>query len=152
MLKYIEGDLIKLAKANVFDVIIHGCNCQGVMGAGIAAQIKQAFPMAWMADRNTAAGVNKCGLFSLGEYVRPDGSSLLIVNAYTQHGFSKGDDVFNYDAFQFILRQIKLITEGKRIGMPMIGAGLAGGQWSEIEEIIEETLLHRDVTVVKWKP
>jgi O-acetyl-ADP-ribose deacetylase (regulator of RNase III) len=36
-----EGDLIKFALDARFDVIIHGCNCRCVMGAGIAKIIKQ---------------------------------------------------------------------------------------------------------------
>jgi O-acetyl-ADP-ribose deacetylase (regulator of RNase III) len=34
-----EGDLLELALAGNFDVIVHGCNCQCTMGAGIAYSI-----------------------------------------------------------------------------------------------------------------
>ena len=40
MIEYIEGDLLK---TNV-EVIIHQTNCKGVMGAGIALQIKNNYP------------------------------------------------------------------------------------------------------------
>ena len=36
MIKYIKGDLIKLAQKGKFDIIAHGCNCFCTMGAGIA--------------------------------------------------------------------------------------------------------------------
>ena len=39
MIKYINGDLIKLSSK--FDVIAHCANCFCAMGAGIAPQIKQ---------------------------------------------------------------------------------------------------------------
>jgi len=39
----IEGDLIVLAKEGKFDVIAHGCNCQCIMGAGLAPQMAKAF-------------------------------------------------------------------------------------------------------------
>jgi len=39
----IKGNLITLAKKGEFDVIVHGCNCLNVMGAGIAKQIKKTF-------------------------------------------------------------------------------------------------------------
>ena len=45
-----SGDLIALAKAGEFDVIVHGCNCQCAMDAGIAKQIKAEFPAAYAAD------------------------------------------------------------------------------------------------------
>ena len=42
-MKYIDGDLIRLAKQGTFDVIAHGCNCFCTMGAGIAPQMAEAF-------------------------------------------------------------------------------------------------------------
>ena len=39
-MKIISGNLITLALEGHFDVIVHGCNCFGVMGAGIAAQMQ----------------------------------------------------------------------------------------------------------------
>ena len=43
----VRGDLIKLALAGKFDVIIHGCNCMRAMGAGIAKGIKATCPEAY---------------------------------------------------------------------------------------------------------
>lgn len=56
MLKYKKGCLIKAAKSGEVDVIAHQCNCFNNMGAGIAPQIKKAFPEAWHVDRNTIKG------------------------------------------------------------------------------------------------
>ena len=42
-MKIISGNLITLALEGHFDVIVHGCNCFGVMGAGIAAQMQTHF-------------------------------------------------------------------------------------------------------------
>ncbi len=52
----VHGDLIKLALTGEFDVIIHGCNCQCEMGAGIAKAIKSTFPEAYQADLETEEG------------------------------------------------------------------------------------------------
>ena len=49
-MKYIKGDLIKLALTGNFEVIAHGCNCMCTMGAGIAKTIKSEFPEAYQAD------------------------------------------------------------------------------------------------------
>jgi hypothetical protein len=51
--KVVRGDLVKLAFDGRFDVIIHDCNCQCVMGARIAKAIKQAFTEAYKADQAT---------------------------------------------------------------------------------------------------
>jgi O-acetyl-ADP-ribose deacetylase (regulator of RNase III) len=55
-MKTVQGDLIELAKAGAFDVIIQGCNCQCRMGRGIALTIKQQFPEAYTADCQTEIG------------------------------------------------------------------------------------------------
>ena len=78
-----SGDLIALALAGEFDVIIHGCNCQHTMGAGIAKQIKAHFPAAYAADCATPKGASKLGQTSSAQ-ADGNGHPLVIVNAYTQ--------------------------------------------------------------------
>lgn len=64
-MKYIEGDLIKLAYDGEFDFIAHGCNCFNTMSAGIAKQIKEQIPEAFEADKMTVEGdIDKLGNYS----------------------------------------------------------------------------------------
>lgn len=55
-MKVMHGDLLQLALEGAFDVIVHGCNCQCVMGKGIALSIKEQFPEAHAADCATPKG------------------------------------------------------------------------------------------------
>jgi hypothetical protein len=66
-----------------------------------------------------------------------DPKRFTIINAYTQYSVSRGFDVFEYVAFELILQ--KLIHEygDKRIGLPYIGMGLAGGDKETIIGMIE---------------
>jgi O-acetyl-ADP-ribose deacetylase (regulator of RNase III) len=41
---------------------------------------------------------------------------------------------------------------GKRIGIPLIGAGLAGGDWNKIAAIIDEAMQGEDITLVRYVP
>jgi hypothetical protein len=41
---------------------------------------------------------------------------------------------------------------GLRFGMPMIGAGLAGGDWDVIEEMINDIFVDEDITIVRYVP
>jgi O-acetyl-ADP-ribose deacetylase (regulator of RNase III) len=59
---------------------------------------------------------------------------------------------FDYEAFTICMRKINNIFTGKHIGMPKIGAGLAGGNWNRIEHIINVELRDCTVTVVNYKP
>ena len=45
-MRTIRGDLLQFALDGEFEAIVHGCNCQCVMGKGIALAIKQRFPEA----------------------------------------------------------------------------------------------------------
>ncbi len=57
--RQLKADLLTLAQNGILDVIVHGANCQCVMGAGIAAQIKKRFPEAYAADLRTSKGYYK---------------------------------------------------------------------------------------------
>lgn len=149
-MKTTSGDLIDLAKKGEFDLIVHGCNCFCTMGAGIAKGIRAAFPAAYEADLATSHGDRaKLGTCTFAEIDR-SGTSLVVVNAYTQFDYQGSGPKVDYDALRSCFRWIKKQHSGKRIGLPKIGAGLAGGDWSRIAVIIEEELLGEDVTLVEF--
>ena len=135
-MKQVKGDLLALGKANEFDIIVQGCNCWNVMGSGIAKSIREQFPDAWQADQETLAGDrNKLGCYTIGMAGR-----LVIINAYTQYNTAKypGQDVFEYKSFELILDKLAKRFGKYRIGLPMIGMGLAGGDPAQIIPMIEE--------------
>lgn len=149
-MKIVNGDLIQLAQLGHFDVIVHGCNCFCTMGAGIAKGIKSAFPAAFQADQLTTKGdKSKLGRWSSATVTTEHGQ-LTIINAYTQfHWRGQGIKV-DYDAMRLVFQKLQLQFADKRIGLPQIGAGLAGGDWSVISRIIDEELAGADVTLVKF--
>jgi O-acetyl-ADP-ribose deacetylase (regulator of RNase III) len=152
-MRTVEGDLIKLAMDKHFDVIAHGCNCFNTMGAGIAGQIARIFPEAAAVDRRTKHGdKGKLGTITIAEIGRE--KWLTVVNCYTQYDLAKGpgEDVVDYNAVNRCMVAIAKTFPKKRVGLPMIGSGLAGGDWPRIERIIEQTLAsHVDVTIVQFK-
>ena len=146
-----SGDLIALALAGEFDVIIHGCNCQHTMGAGIAKQIKSHFPAAYAADCATPKGASKLGQISSAT-VDCNGRELIIVNAYTQDNWCGSGVLADYDAIRLAMRRIKTQFSGRRIAYPKIGAGLARGDWARIARIIDEELAGETHTLVLYQP
>lgn len=155
-MKVIQGDLIKLAKQGVFDVIIHGCNCGNAMGAGIALAIKHEFPEAYQADCATIKwDRSKLGTIShatvSSSLQQHDGhNSIIIVNGYTQYHWKGKGTLVDYDAVRSVMRCVKNKYSGQRIGYPLIGAGLAKGDWNLIEQIIDEELEGEDHTLVRY--
>lgn len=146
-----KGDLVEKARAGEFDVIVHGCNWFCTMGAGIAKTIKQVFPAAYEADLATAVGdAAKLGTYSQA-VVEVRGKPLLIINAYTQYQWRGTGRLVDYDAIRQVFRYLKQEYQGKRIGYPAIGAGLAKGDWAIIAAIIEEELAGEDHVFVEWE-
>ncbi len=147
-MKKIKGDLIQLALDGQFDVIVHGCNCFHTMGAGIAKSIASRFPVALEADKTTAYGEQaKLGTISTVSIERAS-ASFVIVNAYTQFNWKGRGLKADYDAIKRCFQTIATQFPSARIGYPLIGAGLARGDWSIIEVSIEKALHGMDHTLV----
>ena len=151
-MKTCRGDLLRLAEEGAFDVIVHGCNCFCTMGAGIAKGVAARFPQALEADRQTSKGDRtKLGTCSFAEIETPHGK-LTVVNAYTQFHYRGRGDKADYEAIRACMHWLAGHFDQARIGLPKIGAGLAGGDWPRIERIITQELAGRDVTVVEYQP
>lgn len=150
-MRTITGDLIALAKDGRFDVIAHGCNCFHIMGGGLAAQVRRQLPEAYEADLATPHGDRrKLGTCSFAAVER-GAVRFTVVNAYTQFEPSMGGRVdVDYDAVRAAMNLLKTEWGTARIGLPQIGAGLAGGDWTIISAIIADALGGADVTIVKF--
>ena len=137
MLKHKKGNLLDLAEAGEFDVVIQGCNCFNTMGGGIAREIRERYPLVASVDMETVKGdYNKLGTWTGCAVVTPD-YAFEVINAYTQYNMSRGEDVFEYVAFELILQKLIYVYGDKRIGLPYIGMGLAGGDKETILSMIE---------------
>ena len=149
-MKIIDGDLIQLALAGSFDVIVHGCNCFCEMDGGIAKSIKEQFPEAFASDRATACGAKeKLGTFSVAE-IKRDECNFRVVNAYTQFHWRGTGVLVDYDAIDTVFACIKQRYTDLRIAYPKIGAGLARGDWDKIAAIINRQLQNEDHTLVNY--
>jgi O-acetyl-ADP-ribose deacetylase (regulator of RNase III) len=144
-IKYIKGDLIR--DREQYEVIAHQCNCFLSFGAGIAAQIKTYIPEAYQVDLSTQYGDKN----KLGTITYTTNSIPIVVNMYGQYKYTRHEIDTNYDALRSCFKLMKQKFSGKKIGLPLIGAGLASGNWETIESIIKEELLDEDVTVVIWE-
>ena len=147
----VRGDIVDYAKSGEYNVLVHGCNCFCVMGAGVAKAIVRAFPEALSVDRNTTirGDRSKLGTMSIAE----TSTGLSIVNAYTQYAYGRRNAPnLDYQALQSCFRQLNkhFHQEGTRFLIPKIGAGLAGGDWNKIAHIIETEMAGRDVTLVLY--
>lgn len=144
-MKTVEGDLIEMGRKGEVEVIVHGCNCFHEMSRGIAAAISKNFPEALEADRETPHGDrDKLGTISVAVI-----DELSVVNAYTQFHWKGREGKADYEAIESAFREIGRRFDGLRIAYPKIGAGLAGGDWSEISDRIDTALKGQDHRLVE---
>jgi O-acetyl-ADP-ribose deacetylase (regulator of RNase III) len=126
---YVHGDIF----TTNCEYLIHGCNSLGLMRAGVAKMIKQKYPKAYDDYLDI---YNNNGLF-LGDFYlseQPDGK--IIINAITQKDVGTDKIQVSYWAIANIFRNLNNIGM-KKIALPKIGSGLAGGDWNVISAIIE---------------
>lgn len=134
-MKHMKGNLLDLAEAGEFDVVVQGCNCFNAMGGGIAREIRERYPNVAHVDMQTIKGdYNKLGNYTW-DIAGPN--DFVLINAYTQYNMSTGDDVFEYAAFELILQKLVKAYGTRRFGLPYIGMGLARGDKNIILEQIE---------------
>jgi O-acetyl-ADP-ribose deacetylase (regulator of RNase III) len=140
MIKHARGNLLDLAERGDFDVIVQGCNCFNTMGGGIAREIRERYPHVAAVDGKTLRGdYSKLGNWTSENVLLKNGTVTFdIINAYTQYNMSTGEDVFEYTAFALICQKLIHAYGDKRIGLPYIGMGLAGGDKDVIMRMIAE--------------
>jgi len=155
-MKEIKGNIIDLAENKEFDIILQGCNCFHKMGSGLAKEINERYPEAFLADKNYSKYGDpvKLGTFTYAKCKRNDNSEFFILNCYTQFRYGK-DGLYNryveYGAIRSCLKELKTFCKKEsKIGIPIIGCGLAGGDWNVVKRIIEEELKeYKNYKIVK---
>ena len=130
-----------------YPVFCHQVNCKGVMGAGIAKQIRNNYPEVYREYKFLCSN----GVASLG-MIQPvlTSDGRICINMFSQFSYGRDGQHTNYDAFKKCLDEIRnwaktaavsFKTQGKDfvIALPkFIGCGLAGGNWNVILSIIED--------------
>lgn len=146
MLHYVIGNLLD----SDCDYICHQVNCQGVMGSGIAKQIRERWPgvyegyKAWYDSCSADSPDGQAYRWMMGTNLTvPVSATKFIVNmaAQARCGYD-GARYTSYDAFDRCLHDIKdSVPKRRTIGFPKnIGCGLGGGNWKVISALIEEIL------------
>jgi O-acetyl-ADP-ribose deacetylase (regulator of RNase III) len=131
MLRYKTGDLFESG----LPALAHGVNCRGVMGAGIAVQFADRYPLMYKIYRDTC----RSGKLHPGDVLpfRDPDTGLWIFNLATQDG--TGADATPW-AFALSLAEAVRIAaaEGiEAIGMPLIGCGIGGLSRAWLDTIVK---------------
>lgn len=156
-LEYIVGDAtVPMSEKSI---IAHCCNNIGGWGAGFVIPLAEKYPQAEQMYREWyKAGTKKIDYiddlwrsvkFELGETQFVKTHAGYVANIIGQDGIATCGSVppIRYEALRAGLHTVaqEALYNGCEVQMPMIGAGLAGGNWEIIEQIIEEELVQQGV-------
>ena len=141
MLNYIKNDILKVTNG----LLVHGVNCQGAMGAGVAGAIRRKFPEVYTAFCAMKTGKHLLGQFApvliKEDYTEAD--NFYIGNCYTQ--VSMGSDGKRYASPEAIEESLTkaykfaIQNDLEVLSLPKIGAGLGGLDWdTEVEPIVRK--------------
>jgi len=157
MIETIQGNVLTVTEG----IIVHGCNCQGVMGSGIAQLIRAKWSDVYEAYRthHRRVGLRLGDVVSVGHPTWEQSSRvsrhlndvteqlperLIIANALTQdtYGRDPSEVYVDYDGLAAAFARIRVLARdtGLPVHFPLIGCGLANGKWEEVSARIDQML------------
>lgn len=124
-----EGDIFKIEYIKNY---AHGCNCVGAMGKGIALTFREKFPEMYKEYKLLCENDS----FNLGDVFLYQYADGFIFNLGTQLTWRTPVD---YEGLSNAIYKMFDIASSRKItpiALPRIGAGLGGGNWDSICNII----------------
>lgn len=148
MIQYKTGDMLINVNSGI---ILHSVNTLGAMGAGVAKGIRAKYPATYRSysDRCIPT-IHQARLGDILVTSELDGT-LSIINAFCQSAVGFSGRYVSYDAVDTVFKKIytQLDIDVSNINTVKFGAGLGGGNWNVIEQII---LVHlpAEYTLTVW--
>jgi O-acetyl-ADP-ribose deacetylase (regulator of RNase III) len=118
------------------NIIVHQVNELGVMGAGLALQIKNKYPEVYTKYKAVANKecLGKIQMIKIGE-------NKYICNMFSQRGISRTHKTTDYELMELCMSKLSKYSKEKNLTIAIpykIGCGLAGGDWNTVTKIIEK--------------
>ena len=149
--------MITHVKCDIFesgaDVILHQVNCQGVMGSGVAKQVREKFPRVFERYKSVCNlhADDREFLLGLCQYIQVD-EDKFIGNLFSQKDYGyDGKQYTDYDALEQCLEHVNAQFEDKLIAIPYrMGCHRGGGDWSVVYKMIEGIFDQNDVIICEY--
>ena len=153
MLSFTEtnGDVLTPNNTDKTVIVCHQVNCFGVMGAGLALQIKQQLFPVYQNYLEACTGRQPeelLGKVSVCSMEKERGYS--VANIFSQREHSCNGCLTQYDALSEAFLTLNQPYPGATIRIPyLMSCGLAGGDWNIVLGLIKESF--KDCHVEIWK-
>jgi O-acetyl-ADP-ribose deacetylase (regulator of RNase III) len=137
VIKFVRGDIL----AADVEVLVNPVNCVGVMGAGLAAQVRRAYPPVFQAYREACMR----GELDIGKLLACEGADgRLVVNLPTKRNWRDSSRLPWIAQGLGALRVFLLEHAPTRAAIPALGCGLDGLAWTDVEPLIRAYLIDID--------
>lgn len=123
MIKYLKKDITTIEKG----VMVHGCNCSGGFGSGVAKAIRSKWPALYDLFKTVKNP-------DVGQAYSMRINDLILINGYTQRNY--GYDGRVYADKRAVKKVVEYavnlaIKNDMDVYMPKIGCGLGGLSWPD---------------------
>lgn len=154
MIRYEVANLLQAGE----DVVVHGVNARGAFGSGVAGAMAAAWPDA----RQSYVAAFAAGRIELGKVVWARlANGRVVGHAVTQPTYGRAGVHVSISALRSCMAEVAgaaaqgipgVLPGFRSVAMPRIGAGLGGGDWREIESVIEQACSELDIVFYVLSP
>jgi O-acetyl-ADP-ribose deacetylase (regulator of RNase III) len=149
MIKEVKGDLLQAPE----NIIGHQVNCQGTMGVGLAAKIKNKYPIVFKRYKQlvNTHNNNKEILLGTARVINVD-ENKYVANLFGQFYYGRGQRHTDYKSLYQALETLKGKAKKHNLTVALphgLGCGLAGGDWNIVWNLINKAFADYEVTIYK---
>ena len=154
MITYKECDILQAEE----NIIVQSINHKGIMGAGLAKEIKLAYPDIELQYKEICKTISfeRCRRAN-PVYWYQVSKDKFIASVFGQDGFGRDKRYTDYYALANGFEEIRLMAESRvylySVAIPYkIGCGLGGGNWEFVKDIISDVFKYSpEINIVIYK-
>ncbi|MMZ42125.1 Macro domain protein [compost metagenome] len=138
-LRVVEMDILKATE----NIIVHQVNCRGVMGSGLAKQIRAEWPHVYTLYKERVSDNNPESLLGQMQIIdiSNDGTQF-VANLFGQLDYGRDNIRYTvYSALRTSLMLLKAyaVAHGYTVAIPyQLGCGRGGGKWDDVQFMIRD--------------
>lgn len=145
---------VEIKRCNIFNsgcnIIGHQVNCMGIMGGGLARQVRFKYPSVYteykkLCDTKKSECLGGCQILNT-----PSGQ--IIANIFGENTISRNKCDTIYPSLKHALEILCDYAKEHNLSVALpyyLGCGLAGGDWATVYSIIDDVFSDYNVTLCK---
>jgi O-acetyl-ADP-ribose deacetylase (regulator of RNase III) len=139
-----SGDLF----ASGCRVLVNPVNCVGVMGAGLAREFRQRYPLMFAEYQNWCT----TGALAPGQPMMWSGQLVDIICFPTKRHWRQPSQISDIVSGLVTLRQLIVEQQLPSLALPALGCGLGGLAWPVVEQLCQQYLGGLDIPIKLYAP